>query len=144
MKKSINEKEQCVQTDVMQSVLINELRINNYYELKGNVLGGGVCQLKNLNDFMHIGNLIESDLVKPIILTNEWLINFGFKETKEDKKIKWFTKDRLDIVLGEENFIVFDHLVIKNIKYVHQFQNLYFSLKQNEWWFQVSSAIFWF
>ena len=132
MKKSINEKEQCVQTDVMQSVLINELRINNYYELKGNFLGGGVCQLKNLNDFIHIGNLIESDLVKPIILTNEWLINFGFKETKEDKKIKWFTKDRLDIVLGEENFIVFDHLVIKHIKYVHQFQNLYFSLKQNE------------
>lgn len=123
---------QLPQTGVMQSVLINELRINNYYELKGNVLGGGVCQLKNLNDFMHIGNLIESDLVKPIILTNEWLINFGFKETKEDKKIKWFTKDRLDIVLGEENFIVFDHLVIKNIKYVHQFQNLYFSLKQNE------------
>ena len=132
MEKSINEKEQCVQTDVMQSVLINELRINNYYELKGNFLGGGVCQLKNLNDFIHIGNLIESDLVKPIILTNEWLINFGFKETKEDKKIKWFTKDRLDIVLGEENFIVFDHLVIKHIKYVHQFQNLYFSLKQNE------------
>ena len=41
---------------------INELRINNYYELKGSVLGGGVCQLKNLNDFIHIGNLIESDL----------------------------------------------------------------------------------
>ena len=124
--------EQLPQAAVMQSVLINELRINNYYELKGNFLGGGVCQLKNLNDFIHIGNLIESDLVKPIILTNEWLINFGFKETKEDKKIKWFTKDRLDIVLGEENFIVFDHLVIKHIKYVHQFQNLYFSLKQNE------------
>lgn len=124
--------EQLPQDAVMQSVLINELRINNYYELKGNVLGGGVCQLKNLNDFIHIGNLIESDLVKPIILTNEWLINFGFKETKENKKIKWFTKDRLDIVLGEENFIVFDHLVIKNIKYVHQLQNLYFAFTGSE------------
>ena len=127
-----NENDALNKTDVMQSVLINELRINNYYELKGSVLGGGVCQLKNLNDFVHIGNLIERDLVKPIILTNKWLINFGFKETKEDKKLKWFTKDGLDIVLGEENFIVFDHLVLKHIKYVHQFQNLYFSLRQNE------------
>jgi hypothetical protein len=67
-----------------------------------------------------------------IILTEEWLLKFGFKETKEDKKIKWFVKNRLEIVIGEVNFIVYDHLVLKHIKYIHQLQNLHFALTGKE------------
>jgi len=68
------------------------------------------------------------DWIKPILLTNEWLLRFRFKQTKEDSNVNWFTKNGLDIVIGEVNFIVFDHLVLKHFKYVHQFQNLYFSV----------------
>ena len=102
---------------------INELRINNYYELKGSVLGGGVCQLKNLNDFIHIGNLIESDLVKPIPLTKELyrkvekqLIKKGFSYGFEKGKLTLYLSDEWEF---ESEFL-------------HQLQNLYFALTNEE------------
>jgi hypothetical protein len=122
--------EQLTQDAVMQSVLIKGLRINNYYELKGSVLGGGICQLKNLKDFIHIGDLIESDLVKPIPLTEEWLLKFGFQRFpwglvkdgllfKDDLKCSYLI---LQVGNGFE----------RKIHYVHEFQNLYFALTQRE------------
>lgn len=95
----------------------NELRINNYYELKGSVLDGGICQLKNLNDFIHIGNLIKNDLVKPIPLTEEWLLKFD--------KIEWISKDVGGIFYwfnGEKKYL----------KFVHLLQNTYFCIEQKE------------
>lgn len=114
----------------------NELRINNYYELKGSVLDGGICQLKNLNDFIHIGNLIKNDLVKPIPLTEEWLLKFGFEKNFENL---------IEILINKNQSLHFDktdncmslyipinhefiYLVFKHIKYVHQLQNLFYSI----------------
>jgi len=130
------ETEQLTQDAVMQSVLIKGLRINNYYELKGSVLGGGICQLKNLKDFIHIGNLIESDLVKPIPLTEEWLLKFGFEKITEfsfcfDKFIcEYFLQDI--IVSFRLKYNPADSLFIRDIKYVHELQNIYFALTGSE------------
>lgn len=93
-----------------------------------------ICEFKFYDcydNFYHVeskDNICDFTGFKPIPLTEEWLLKFKFKQTNEDNDIKWFTKKRLDIVIGEVNFIVFDHLVLKHIKYVHQFQNLYFSI----------------
>jgi hypothetical protein len=146
MKTNKTQTEQLTQDAVMQSVLIKGLRINNYYELKGSVLGGGICQLKNLKDFIHIGDLIESDLVKPIPLTEEWILKFGFYKgnisynnaysielQKTDFYLRpcafggfyWgFNKDKnnLDCELND----------VLPLKYVHELQNLYFALTQRE------------
>jgi hypothetical protein len=123
----------------------NELRINNYYELKGSVLGGGICQLKNLKDFIHIGDLIESDLVKPIPLTEEWLLKFGFKKNEIPTALKEFYIVNYQL----ENFVVYllensfeielinknkdqFNLFINPKKQVHTLQNIYFAITNNE------------
>ena len=75
------------------------MRINNYYELKGNFLGGGVCQLKNLNDFIHIGNLIESDLVNDDRLAVLSQIHKGHHKYSPDEEYQW----SLSLKLNQEN-----------------------------------------
>lgn len=69
--------------------------------------------------------------IKPIPLTEEWLIKFGFK--------KWKNGEMFSV----KNFIIYwkakskcygygkSHLQLK-IKYVHQLQNLYFALTDEE------------
>ena len=119
---------------------INELRINNYYELKGSVLGGGVCQLKNLIDFIHIGNLIESDLVKPIPLTEEWLLKKKKKKgilriLKTDLHLQWCSHEKglyLSTDIGDGSITDPDTHIEGNFKHVHQLQNLYFALTNEE------------
>jgi len=130
---------QLTQDAVMQSVLIKGLRINNYYELKGSVLGGGVCQLKNLNDFVHIGDLIEHKLVNPIPLTEEWLLKLGFKK---DNKLNYvfnldfnegYEKITVELYKGGDNDFYFrGNILLDELKYVHQLQNLHFALTQRE------------
>lgn len=111
----------------------NELRINNYYKLKGSVLDGGICQLKNLNDFIHIGNLIKNDLVKPIPLTEEWLLKFGV-----EKKYGCFLLStnrgtiQIEEDLAEISSVITHNGFMAPCKYVHQLQNLYFSLTGTE------------
>ncbi|CAB4128101.1 hypothetical protein UFOVP104_16 [uncultured Caudovirales phage] len=76
---------------------------------------------------------IESLSLKPIPLSNVWLVRFGFKLSEEGfLKIK--TKKRktyLEVNIKTKRTIVisghyFNDFV--NINYVHQLQNLYFSL----------------
>ena len=112
-------------------IKVKELRIGNLLKDKYSneiIKVNGITE----SDIFFTGNFTKEWQAEPIEITEEWLLKFGFKETKEDKKIKWFTKNRLDIVLGEDNFIVFDHLVLKHLKYIHQLQNLHFALTQRE------------
>jgi hypothetical protein len=74
------------------------------------------------------------EFIEPIPLTEEWLVKFGFK----------FTKNGSDIWYKEYCFIEFDKLIkcyieegrgiicLEHIKYVHQLQNLYFALTGEE------------
>lgn len=103
-----------------------ELRIGNYVNWINTKEQDALFLIEEIKQLNY------HDCFQPIPLTEEWLLKFRFKETKEAKTIKWFNKGKLDIVLSDENFIVFDYLVLKHIKHVHQLQNLYFALTGEE------------
>jgi hypothetical protein len=63
----------------------------------------------------------------PIVLTNEWLLKLGFIKDKIDNT---FYKDDFDILLP--NFLRYKQAQIYKIKHVHELQNLYFALTQQE------------
>lgn len=77
------------------------------------------------DDYSYIG----LDLLKPIPLTEEWLLKFGFKEHGE-----WFIIDNYPVSLhvsikhDKTTFGYNEEYEIENIKHVHQLQNLYFAL----------------
>lgn len=117
----------------------NELRIGNLvYNYKGEV--------EEFNaDFYH---WIDGDK-KPIPLTEEWLLKFGFSKQdkyhshrKEFKKgkfslmfIEWIDEDEADFALfktpnGELSY--YAHGKVPKVKHVHQLQNLYFALTGEE------------
>lgn len=102
----------------------NELRIGNFYD------HNGVEAVATPNTIEEVW-IAERNWVKPIPLTEEWLLKFGF-----DKK---FNKDKITIIpkgrLGYENGrTYFNSWVIleKQPDFVHQLQNLYFALTGEE------------
>jgi hypothetical protein len=113
-----------------------ELRIGNWIDWNGEL--GVISQLLELEVAFKCG---ESDLyksLKPIPLTEEWLLKFGFKkDTKYDWELKvngvlfyGMCDDSQPIntgigILNLPNSII-------NIKHVHQLQNLYFALTGEE------------
>lgn len=103
----------------------NEFRIGNYYQLEKSVLGGGVCRIKNLVDFMTAVELLETNSIKPIPLTEEWLLKLGFKRFCKD-----FSKKGVIIHTRERGYVLRKSVPI--IKTVHQLQNLYFTLTGEE------------
>jgi len=82
--------------------------------------------------------------VQPIPLTEEWLLKFGFSKNENDVLQIETTLMPLSITLSDnypdekykawvyedENFRY--HIISDNIKYVHQLQNLYFDLTNEE------------
>ena len=138
MEKSINEKEQCVQTDVMQSVIKGKhLRIGNLVFFNGNHNEIGVVSEIIKNDLTKVSPYkiginhridiyYEIDKLKPIPLTEEWLAKLGYD------------------LISENHYGILGHLIWKiegrfycdkngmQLKYVHQLQNLYFALTGSE------------
>ena len=79
----------------------------------------------------------EIENIKPIPLTEEWLLKFGFERDVSDLIIEInnhselsFDED-LDCYLSIDNGHEWNSTDI-NIKYVHQLQNLYFALTGEE------------
>lgn len=126
MEKSINDKEQCVQTDVMQSVLKqNDCRYGNYI-----IYGGSITQL-NEKEMTHFFRF--SETYKPIPLTEEWLLKFGF----ELKYGCFLLSTNRGTILIEEDLAQISSVIshdgfMSPCKYVHQLQNLYFALTGSE------------
>jgi hypothetical protein len=111
----------------------NELRIGNWVNVTDKDYQVTQILERGVN-CGHIGAMY--DLVKPIPITTEWLLKFGFKE-----KSKW------TFVLNTPNGRMLTyHLGTKiihygsngygsgeiNCEYVHQLQNLYFALTGEE------------
>lgn len=97
----------------------NELRVGNL--VHDNI--GGVLKIKGIST--------ESDLthIRPIPLTEEWLIELGFDFFLyiSDNGITFrFEK------IGSDWICHIDDSIILEIKYVHQLQNLYFALRGQE------------
>ena len=105
----------------------NELRIGNlikHVSKKDEYLETDVQRLANVSR-----NPIP---YKPIPLSEEWLLKFGFKY---DKPHDLFSKYGFDIQLlddGIEFYIGEYGSYFTLLNYVHQLQNLYFALTQTE------------
>ena len=119
MKKDINKNKALSQTCVMQSVLkASDCRFGNYIEY-----GGSITQL-NEKEMCHFFRFPET--YKPIPLTEDWLLKFGFKieNCYENNKA---SKNKIIITYGENFFYGITRLI-----YVHELQNLYFALTKTE------------
>lgn len=68
------------------------------------------------------------DYIKPILLTEEWLVKFGF----ETDKIEWWNGNMTIGIFKDGLFFCPSGEITlrigKEIKYVHQLQNLYYSI----------------
>ena len=83
---------------------------------------------------MHMGDDLD-DAYRPIPLTEKWLLNFGFKLQFDeyyyfDGYYVSFSAD-LPLWFGKEGCCQ-KETIKENIKYVHQLQNLYFGLTNEE------------
>jgi hypothetical protein len=119
-----------------------ELRIGNYvYDTLGKV---------NKIDLEAITYIVKEphNQVKPMPLTEEWLLKFGFEKSdnefytetfKGDNKSDYYFCIRIndnlcDLVICERVDEINNYSLIcpKYIQYVHQLQNLYFALTNEE------------
>ena len=113
-------------TTVMQSVLKeSDLRKDNLIYWKGEVIKVDLEILTKLFGNNNYPDSLKLNF-KPIPLTEDWLLKFGFKIEKQYQcdfaSIGVFT-----ISFGDNFF--YDYT---NLKYVHQLQNLYYAITQRE------------
>ena len=111
---------------------VSELRIGNWY--KGDCLAQQYWQITAQEILDFYDDPID-DYFQPIELTEDWFLKFGFDKTYND--FNWYIKGNycfsflkeLDLIVFKIKFQTVD---ICTIKYVHQLQNLYFALTQEE------------
>jgi hypothetical protein len=112
----------------------NELRIGNFVfePLNENKKAFKVFEIYHEEDYDKI-NYFNALNFQPIPLTEEWLINFGFKRV--NCGIGWDEISNGKVQLTEVptnkgKLIAFNYATDKYnyLKYVHQLQNLYFAL----------------
>ncbi len=141
-------------TDVMQSVIKGqELRIGNLANYNGNNNEIGIVSEIFKNDLTKVAPYkiginhrvdiyYDIDKLKPIPLTEEWLLKFGFiiRYFNEDKTkpLFWKVEQNRHIDIYFEPVISAFAFKINSIQYsapiksVHQLQNLYFALTGSE------------
>ena len=76
----------------------------------------------------------EDEDFKAIPLTEEWLEKLGFKQNKFDKVFE-VENCQIEIYFFDNDIkctVCVDSVINKNIKHVHQLQNLYFALTGSE------------
>ena len=110
----------------------NELRIGNWYtSVKSKIDVPVKCELTDFTqlDVMSDGAYNDppiDEMFEPIPLTKEWLLKFGFRKTFEyDRNI--YRKGNIVLVGG-----VLFYFQWTKLDYIHQLQNLYFSLTGKE------------
>lgn len=76
--------------------------------------------------------------IKPIILTEEWLIKFGFERNNLDENNTWLNLKYRYLNFSSDESVNFNKVYLSlnkmdiTCKYVHQLQNLYFALTGEE------------
>ena len=120
---------------------VNELRIGNLLDYNGKIVKvntlaidfhGNQTILASKENFLW--NVSEIDGIKPIPITEEWLLKFGFRHVKNN----WYNihakGNTFNVYLFEDSSyrveIVSQSLGI--FKHVHTLQNLYFALSEKE------------
>jgi hypothetical protein len=115
----------------------SDLRIDNLVDL-----GNRIAKVTEINhlacvvvDLEETQDTIEDyERVKGIILTEEWLLKFGFELDIEDDG---YSKGKYKVSVSDEGciFFIYDSyypIEICKFKYIHQLQNLYFALTEEE------------
>ena len=107
----------------------NELRIGNWVDWNGE--NGVVSQILEHEVVFKCGEDTLISELKPIELTEEILLKCGFTENKfsyiyeDDTRVSVYVNDNFF-------FCQIDNVVINNIKFLHQLQNIYFALTNEE------------
>jgi hypothetical protein len=103
----------------------SELRLNNLIEYDGNPM----CLDTNYTLFVALVKISrDNKQYQTILLTEEWLLMFGFDKTS----LHYFKKDGIIIQAEDDYFECFLGSVVVKLQYVHQLQNLYFALTGKE------------
>jgi len=76
------------------------------------------------------GKIDWGDIYNPIPITEEWLIKLGFKKNITTDLYPTFSYDIVNV--NDSIVYVLNYGFVNHIKYVHQLQNLYFALTENE------------
>lgn len=112
----------------------NELRIGNWVTellVNNNSFVDTPIQLHTVGEY--VISAVNNNKVKPIKLTEEWLIKFGFESNGiaflKNGYIIWIQENKYVFALYEAYS---NNELFTEIKYVHQIQNLYFALTGNE------------
>ena len=123
----------------------NELRIGNFVSINNgfemlvhSIFQNGTVYLDFIPPLINEGDIWEEDYkdLIAIPLTEEWLLKAGFKEIKflneylvQEKGYKYLDMIiRYGVFDGHKFLFDFANEKCVNLKYVHQLQNLYFSL----------------
>lgn len=125
----------------MANINYKELRIGNLIYVT-DTLTNLVYQLPtrtNIHNFMLMTSYDKSpcDLIfEPIPISEIWLIRLGFtKEEYEDETLISFhygNRFSIEVEKGIYDFKWWNQERVVNIKYIHQLENLYFSIYENE------------
>ena len=117
-----------------------ELRIGNYIDRNG-LMEVRVISQSGVKIYDHVNNIFPptffdfDENIKPIPLTEEWLLKFGFKKDGTNYQKGWFylhgnnRTGTIDFLLNEPYSNKYNATVLQ---FVHQLQNLYFALTGNE------------
>ena len=116
-----------------------DLRIGNFIQDQfGDIIT--VDGLDDMDVFSCDCGDIPVHAVQPIPLTEQWLLDFWFNQSIEGQWYVYFDEMCLTIYEDLPQYIVEIHdmemdkssIFLMSIKYVHQLQNLYFALTQEE------------
>ena len=120
----------------------NELRINNLlYDNLGRIIKVSEIREEHIIFYLSNNSKIKHTInsFKPIPLTEEWLLKFGFEKKKwKAKNSIYFELDKIEILLQDSYYkkgvtyfnsnLLFEYFP----KYIHQLQNIYFALTNKE------------
>lgn len=112
----------------------NELRIGNFLKYK-NINDLAIVEIIHKQHFDcrdEYGILTPNGSYKPIPLTEEWLLKFGFKKIKNTPWYREYRINKKNIVSFDKDDKEYSYFNLSSrlctLKYVHQLQNLYFAL----------------
>lgn len=111
-----------------------ELRLGNivnknYRVVEIDTSGCGLVDNNNPDDIASYIYLCYKN-IKPIPLTEEWLLRFGFEKPLNSS---WCVKGEIELDLDKGiKYFIFGNLKHVELKHVHQLQNLFYALTGEE------------
>ena len=113
------------------------MRIGNLFERDGNILEVVRISKDGAINYEIVekskGQHVNGGVVRPIPLTEEWLLRLGFEKKQKTPALTVFNKDNFQVrfdPLDKFQFYIKGRYL--NLNHVHQLQNLYFALTNTE------------